>query len=85
MGFAESGPLTLLKTVYPQFHPSNAGELRAVVLANRNAPVNPGCGTGLLSDVNIIEKGVLTCRYSKCPASSYIWKLDGPSGDTWAS
>jgi hypothetical protein len=52
----DSGPLTLLKSAYPQFHPSNAGELRALVLANRNAPVSPGCGRELLSDVIVIEK-----------------------------
>jgi hypothetical protein len=34
-----SSPPTLLKKAYPQFHPNSAGELRAVVLANRNAPV----------------------------------------------
>lgn len=33
--------LTLLKNAYPQFQPSSASELRAVVLANRNTPVSP--------------------------------------------
>lgn len=32
---------TLLKNAYPQFHPSSALELRAVVLAKRNTPVSP--------------------------------------------
>ena len=41
--------LTLLKKVYPQFHPSRAFELRAVVVAKRNAPVSPvSCGNGRL-------------------------------------
>jgi hypothetical protein len=37
------------KNAYPQFHPSSAGELRAVVPANRNAPVRPGFAAGSLN------------------------------------
>jgi hypothetical protein len=44
---------TLLKNAYPQFHPSSARELRAVVLANRNAPVSPIFTQVCLSDINI--------------------------------
>jgi hypothetical protein len=33
--------LTLLLKAYPQFHPSRASELLAVVLAKRKAPVSP--------------------------------------------
>lgn len=33
--------IMLLLNTYPQFHPSKALELRAVVLANRKAPVSP--------------------------------------------
>lgn len=31
--------ITLLVNVYPQFHPSKASDVRAVVLANKNMPV----------------------------------------------
>jgi len=49
---SESGPPTLLKRAYPQFHPSSAGELRAVVLANKNVPVSPAFTPVSLSNVN---------------------------------
>src|SRR6266851_8620098 len=45
-----SSPPTLLKKAYPQFHPNSAGELRAVVLANRTAPVKPGFAAGSLNN-----------------------------------
>lgn len=32
--------ITLLKNVYPQFHPNKALELRAVVVAKRKTPVS---------------------------------------------
>lgn len=77
-----SGSPTLLKNAYPQFHPSNSGELRAVVLANRIVPVSTAFTPCSLSKCQLSKDFTVLARGgSQSPAAPDEWKLDGPSGD----
>ena len=61
----------------PEVPPEQCGGTTRCRTREQKRPRETCMWEGLLSDLNVIEKGVLACRYKKRSASSNIRKIDG--------
>ena len=64
--------ITLLVKLYPQFHPSSALDVRAVVDARMNTPVRAGSNLVDTASTRRVRMAH-TCEYGKGTAASEEW------------